>query len=57
MDNEEIGLECFTARLWDQQERMGLDLEELSYSEHHHIPKSWCQFLILSRRVYLRGRN
>jgi hypothetical protein len=31
MDNGNIGLECFAARLWDQREKMNLDLEELSY--------------------------
>lgn len=33
MKNGEIGLECFAARLWDQQEKMGLDLEEVSYGQ------------------------
>ncbi|KAH7926919.1 cytochrome P450 [Leucogyrophana mollusca] len=27
----DIALECFAARLWDQKEKMGLDLDELSY--------------------------
>jgi len=31
MDAGDIGIECFAARLWDQQQTMGLDLEELSY--------------------------
>ncbi|KAJ7266401.1 cytochrome P450 [Mycena haematopus] len=28
---KDLGLECFTARLWDQQEKMNLSPEELSY--------------------------
>jgi len=31
MDNGAIGIECFAARLWDQQVKMNLGLEELSY--------------------------
>jgi hypothetical protein len=33
VDNGDIGLECFAARLWDQKEKMNLDLEEISYSQ------------------------
>ncbi|KAJ7277947.1 cytochrome P450 [Mycena rebaudengoi] len=31
MRNEDAGLECFAARLWDQQKQLNMDTEELSY--------------------------
>jgi hypothetical protein len=32
---EDLSTECFAARLWDQQAKMNLTTEELSYSEHN----------------------
>lgn len=29
---KDLGIECFAARLWEQQEKMGIETEELAYS-------------------------
>lgn len=42
MDRGEDKLECFAARLWEQYDKLGLDVESLAYGTlpiHHHL--SW----------------
>lgn len=47
MDNGAIGIECFAARLWDQQVKMNLGLEELSYGTMDSISISCVRILRL----------
>ena len=37
MNSGNSGVECFAARLWEQQEKLGLDDEELAYSKAHNV--------------------
>ena len=37
MKSGNSGVECFAARLWEQQEKLGLDDEELAYSKAHDV--------------------